>query len=968
MKQLYLLLLALATFTATQAQNVYIPDANFKNYLTTYNCVDTDGNGYTDQDADINDDGEIQVEEAALIQKLDVEGNGISDLTGIESMINLTELNCTYNYLTSLDLTQNVALNKLFCQGNDLTTLNLGQNAMLTELTCQYNEITSLALPVNSSLTKLDCSNNNLSNIDVTSCVSLIQLRCEGNQLSSLNVTLNPNLELLICSNNSLTSLNMSQNAPLYSLDCKSNELTNLNISQNSQLSTLTCQANNLTALDVSQNLQLSTLFCSDNDILNLDVSQNINLESFWCHNNSLTSLDVSQNTGLTSLICSNNSLGTLNITSNTGLYNLSCNNIGISQLDISQNLMLGILSVSGNQLTTLDVGNHQNLQSLGCAGNLLEDLDVSQNSNLNFLNCSDNNLGMLDVSSNVLLSTLYAINIGISVLDLSQNSELEKLVCESNQITTLDLSENVNLNYLKIKFNPLESLFIKNGTYNGGGNGSYIDLPTGSTLSYICADPFELGYFESMIGNWGWNFEVNSYCSFTPGGEFYTIEGQNTIDEDMNGCDVSNPAYPYLYYGISDSTTTGAHLANGNGEFNIPLQQGTYAITPQLENPTYFSVSPSSLSVSLPDDGSPYLQDFCITPNGTFNDLEVMIVPLDVARPGFDADYKIVYKNKGTTSLSGNVNLNYDDVHMDLVSAAPVADSQSTGSLTWNFTNLNPFESQEIYFTMNLNTPIETTFPLNGGDILVYNVGITPVGSDETPSDNIMVLSQGVVNSYDPNDKTCLEGATIGPDRVGEYVHYMIRFENTGSASAINIVVRDEIDSNKFDITSLVPLEGSHDFETRIQNGDKVEFIFEGVNLPFDDANNDGYVLFKIKTLQTLNEGDTFSNDAEIYFDYNAPIITNDYQTSVQSPLSTNEIILGSNLNVYPNPVKNQFTIETVEGVDVESVTIYGISGGVVAKMGRQTSYDISEYASGVYIVELSTNKGTINKRIVKQ
>jgi hypothetical protein len=81
-------------------------------------------------------------------------------------------------------------------------------------------------------------------------------------------------------------------------------------------------------------------------------------------------------------------------------------------------------------------------------------------------------------------------------------------------------------------------------------------------------------------------------------------------------------------------------------------------------------------------------------------------------------------------------------------------------------------------------------------------------------------------------------------------------------------------IDLAKFDIATLVPLKSSHDFFTRI-NGNKVEFIFENINLDFNDATNDGYVVFKIKTKPTLVVGNTFTNNANIYFDYNFPITT---------------------------------------------------------------------------------------------
>ena len=110
-------------------------------------------------------------------------------------------------------------------------------------------------------------------------------------------------------------------------------------------------------------------------------------------------------------------------------------------------------------------------------------------------------------------------------------------------------------------------------------------------------------------------------------------------------------------------------------------------------------------------------------------------------------------------------------------------------------YTNLQPFESRSISVTLNLNSPTETP-PLNSDDLLNFTANITPVAQDETPNDNTFTLNQTVVNSYDPNDKMCLEGNWLDPVKVGDYVHYCIRFENKGTASAVNVVVKDVIDT----------------------------------------------------------------------------------------------------------------------------------------------------------------------------
>src|SRR5690606_17639227 len=132
---------------------------------------------------------------------------------------------------------------------------------------------------------------------------------------------------------------------------------------------------------------------------------------------------------------------------------------------------------------------------------------------------------------------------------------------------------------------------------------------------------------------------------------------------------------------------------------------------------------------------------------------------------------------------------------------------------------------------------------PLVSGDGLNFSAQIDPTNNEETPDDNMFILQQTVVNSFDPNDKTCLQGDIINVDEVGGYVHYVIRFENTGTSNAENIVIKDMIDTAKYDINTLKPLTGSHSFVTKIKDINKVEFIFENINLPFEDDTNDGYV-----------------------------------------------------------------------------------------------------------------------------
>ena len=220
-----LLFLTLLAFVSLKAQIVNIPDANFKAILlaaNTTNVIAKDATGnYMVIDA--NGDNEIQNSEAAAVYELTILNSNISNLTGIEDFVNLTNLNCGLNGLTTLDISQNTNLIILDCHDNQLTTLDVSQNTELAVLRSGNNQLTTLDVSQNTSLTSLGCVVNELMTLDISQNTSLLTLYCYGNQLTTLDVSQNTDLINLDCSNNQLTTLDVSQNTNLTQLTCSSN-------------------------------------------------------------------------------------------------------------------------------------------------------------------------------------------------------------------------------------------------------------------------------------------------------------------------------------------------------------------------------------------------------------------------------------------------------------------------------------------------------------------------------------------------------------------------------------------------------------------------------------------------------------------------------------------------------------------------------------------------------------------------
>lgn len=725
----------------------------------------------------------------------------------------------------------------------------------------------------------------------------------------------------------------------------------------------ITIDANSDGEIQITEALEVHHLKIEQIQVANLsglEMFSNLHTLSFFQAN--IVFVDVSSITSLKILSCMTcENLTNLNV-GNISLEKLELRNVPISSLDLTGANTLNELVLVFVPITSLDLSNQPLLTYINCNITQLTALDFSNNSLLKNINLFNNQFTSVNVSNCPLLEILNVSFNNLTSLDVSSNIALKRLDCGKNSLTMLDVSNNTQMEYLLIEQNPFEHLFLKNGRYYPSLFAYITSAP-----EYLCVDEENIALYIMQIGSQS-NVEINSYCSFIPGGTSYLINGNNTIDTNNNGCDASNASLPNLKLNITNDTQAGSLISDESGLYTISVSEGIHTLTPVLEIPTYFNISPSTITVTFPDSVSPFIQNFCITPNGIHPDLEVAILPITPAVPGFNANYKLVIKNKGNIQQSGSVSFTYDDTVLDYVTANPVFTTQTTGSLGWDFANLEPFETREINVTLNVNSPMEAP-AVNGGDVLNYTATITSNQVDDLPLDNTFTLPQIVVNSFDPNDKTCLEGTSIIPDMIGKYVHYMIRFENTGTFAAENIVVKDMIDTAKFDVSSLIALNGSHPYVTRII-GNKVEFIFESINLPFDDANNDGYVVFKIKTLPTLALGDSFSNSASIYFDYNHPIVTEPAVTTF-AELGTEDFVFNSYFTLYPNPTTGILNITTKEAITMQSISIYNVLGQMVVSVPNAkdvANIDVSSLSTGNYFIKIVSDKGTSNAKFIKK
>ncbi len=432
-------------------------------------------------------------------------------------------------------------------------------------------------------------------------------------------------------------------------------------------------------------------------------------------------------------------------------------------------------------------------------------------------------------------------------------------------------------------------------------------------------------------------------------------ISGKVKFDANSNGCDPSDAYLNNIKVKNVNGSNTYTSYTNYDGASNYYLiaDVGNNAVS-VTDLPGYFTVTPSTQTINFATAGVvASFGDFCVSINSSVNDLEVVLIPLFNVVPGLPVFYNILYKNNGSTTLSGQVTFQFDNSKMSFVSSSPSPTNLATNTLTYTFSNLTPFESRLV---KNVKFQVATPPTVDSGDTAVFTASVTPTVGDATPTNNTNSTSQTVVNSQDPNDIAVHEGSTITLAQAQQdYLHYTIRFQNIGDSNAINIRVLNDLDA-KLDWSTFQLVSTSHNCRVKNKNGHN-EFLFEGINLPgnLNEPESHGYISYKVKPISSIALGNVISNTANIYFDYNAPIQTNTVTTTVVA--LGNDDFAFTNFNYYPNPVKNTLTISNgslIDEIEVSSVLGQKLLAKKINEL--QTEIAFTALPEGIYFVKISS------------
>ncbi len=580
-----------------------------------------------------------------------------------------------------------------------------------------------------------------------------------------------------------------------------------------------------------------------------------------------------------------------------------------------------------------------------------------------------------------------YTDNPTISVFIPDVTYQITHEYHDHNSNSIVDVGDTVGYTYVvNAPFVPFFEISDENVT---------IDLTTGNGMEQLIANGIhnitqadvDVGYvfngfniYASAECGIGFNGNDSPHCADCPVASFpviypYTvnltdllpnrISGQVKYDSNSDNC-APGTGFRDRRVVANDGTNLFATFTNGNGNYQIYIPNvGTYDTNATTSLNASFSSNPASVSIASSGEDVDYNNtDFCIGSATGFANLSIALVPLDHPRPGFSSHYRLYFWNNGSTALSGEMTMVFDQSKASFGSSAPIQTSFAVNTITWAYSNLIPFEERYIDITLNILTPPAA----NDGDALHLSATGTPIAGDAFPADNSMMFDQNIVNAFDPNDKTVLEGSFIEPIQTNDYLHYLTRFQNTGSAPATTVVLKETLDPD-LDWNTFEPIAASHDHNIQIHDGNDVTVTFSNIDLPHSSANepaSHGWMTYRIKPKAGFTYGDIANSKAAIYFDFNLPITTNEVGTQWAS-LSVKGFAQ-KQFVVYPNPAQNYFIIKSdaSENIQYEVCDARGriLKRGVTQNDSR---VDITELQSGYYFVTIRSGNSKTTCKIIK-
>jgi hypothetical protein len=494
-------------------------------------------------------------------------------------------------------------------------------------------------------------------------------------------------------------------------------------------------------------------------------------------------------------------------------------------------------------------------------------------------------------------------------------------------------------------------------------------------------------GYYVSVQdANGCYGFSSHSSLGYDPLNTscYCTITGK--VFKDLNGNCIFDSGEQGIEHIMIHCSGFGYSFTDADGDYFFNVPSGTYTLSEVVEyayplascqsNSIPVTVTAASSCVSTVDFANNVT---------TIHDIHVIRTSLNNAVPGNNYTQTLIVQNEGTVNESGIQVGSRNDGQLDFTGTSPVSFTQLAPiaepdwySINSGFPSLSPGASVAIYCNYFVPTYVPINTLVNFKDTASDIAPISNWLNDYTPWNNVKNYNVTVIGSYDPNFKevspagTGVQGFITTAD---SSLDYIVHFQNTGSYYAQKVVVIDTLDAD-LDWESLRTGYSDHQYTASLSEDGVLTFTFDNIHLDWQ-SNNDlasrGLVTYSIKQNPNLPPGTEMRNSAAIYFDYNAPVITNQTLNTIQFPDGINEAVSEQDLTIYPNPANEELFVNLERIEDAISITICDIQGRVIRKVKTtkgttRQRLETGGFVNGLYFVQVEKANGqTITKKFVK-
>jgi|GEM_PF-459179 len=479
-------------------------------------------------------------------------------------------------------------------------------------------------------------------------------------------------------------------------------------------------------------------------------------------------------------------------------------------------------------------------------------------------------------------------------------------------------------------------------------------------------------GCTASNFSNVGYNV-ADSSCFCVVKGKVYNDLSRTCT---LSGAD---PGIPDMMV-VAQYTAANITFTDTGGNYSFLLPTDPYTLS-------QFSLGYYGLSPCQPDNyavtvsggtGCVIIENFADTATALpstapIHDMSINTFDDMLAIPGSSYSQSTIISNHGNVTES-NIIASYNTDGVFFAPTAFVPSGIFTGSgyhymVSAGTLSLAPSTSTRVSTTYNVPTSLSIGTQVSFNDTVAYTPPMSNWTTDYTPFNNIDSFVTTVAASYDPNFKE-VSPQGYGPLGYISYddsiLTYMIHFENTGDFIAQNIIVLDTLDPN-LNWLSLKP--GYMQFPGKVDmdmNG-HVSFSFKNIDLPpksTDSANSNSMFTYSVRIKSGLPIGTTFKNRASIYFDYNAPVMTNQTLNTLWFPESVTNINSTqiANFDIFPNPASNicyayinsdQETSAEIRITDITGQSIQHTALSLI-KGKQKVQIDVTGLTDGLYIATL--------------